>query len=245
MGNIVTSAIVLRHVNYRDNDRMLTLFSPELGRMEAVARGCRKQGSALGNATELFTVGEFHFATSRERNTLTGCAMQDCYYPLRQDYDRLLYGSYLLNLCEAAVQPGEGQPDLYAQLLASLAYLTYAQPPVPPDAVATVFLMLFAEEQGYKPVLGGCLHCGQVRDGSMRFDPLAGGVVCGDCSPSGRVVSPEALAFLRVAQRERLDALKAPVSADAQRQAFSLMRLYMESRLEKTMKAAALLPRIG
>ena len=38
-----TDAIVLRHADYRDYDRMLTLFSPEYGRIDAIARGCRSE----------------------------------------------------------------------------------------------------------------------------------------------------------------------------------------------------------
>ena len=41
------TAIVLRYANYRDNDRMLTLFSPTKGRIEALARGCRKPRAAF------------------------------------------------------------------------------------------------------------------------------------------------------------------------------------------------------
>ena len=41
MGQITTNAIVLRRVDYRENDRMLTLFSPTLGRIDALCRGCR------------------------------------------------------------------------------------------------------------------------------------------------------------------------------------------------------------
>ena len=51
------TAIVLRYANYRDNDRMLTLFSPTKGRIEALARGCRKPRSPILNASELFALG--------------------------------------------------------------------------------------------------------------------------------------------------------------------------------------------
>lgn len=52
------TAIVLRYANYRDNDRMLTLFSPTKGRIEALARGCRKPRSPILNASELFALGD-------------------------------------------------------------------------------------------------------------------------------------------------------------------------------------------
>ena len=54
MAQITTNAIVLRRADYRENDRMLTLFSPTLGRIDALARGCRRQKSPLMAASELF-----------------------------------------------------------------------------------------------------------------------------------------------------------------------------------------------
>ena len=44
MPQIVTNAVVLRRADYRENDRMLTLFSPTLGRIDALCRGCRRLG---------------------------------------------------------------------------------------------------------------------------------------------------------------------------------------------------------
>ena len=44
---IVTNGLVLRHSEYRDSDRMLTLLTPDMGRIDAIARGCRKTKSPL------------------------------------------------------------------------------------------------------------------------------------------------------------------------------------------------------
>lgn len=86
------TAIVLRAVNYRDNDRMLTLFSPTKGRIEALARGCRKPRSPLLNAAELFALGDFELYTKNGRATVTSFNAIETFYPLRQDYDRLTAG---------------------------------------------------------------------------------------------------------------------------------------------------------
>ena len=53
------TAIVLRHVNYRDNDRMVTLLSPSRGRIDAIIRNCRKPKSHNLNAGELFALGDY------------------------------------------------------------------------------------------------------------------------------------------------------------------------------------------
>ena len=53
------TAIVLRHVNYRDNDRMVTLLSPSRGRIDAIIRNCRKPKSHNLNSGELFALGDY------------------------------------------------------------------------------------------------------------------------------------------------------------------------------------------
>ena len=45
--------VVLRYTNFNEADRMLTLFSPELGKISVLARGCRKAKSRFLAATEL------------------------------------------------------------------------------------------------------------------------------------------------------------------------------------------------
>ena len=92
MGQITTNAIVLRRVDYRENDRMLTLFSPTLGRIDALCRGCRRQKSPLMAASELFCTGEYVLYQARERTTVVSCQITDSYYPLRVDYERLSHG---------------------------------------------------------------------------------------------------------------------------------------------------------
>ena len=73
MGLIVTPALVVRRADYSDYDRMVTLFSPDIGRIDAIARGCRRPKSPLVNAVEPFTSGEFQLYERRERYTLEQC----------------------------------------------------------------------------------------------------------------------------------------------------------------------------
>ncbi len=238
--NISTQAIVLRHANYRDSDRMLTLFSPTLGRIDALARGCRKGKGALAGATELFCLGEYQFYQRGDRYTLTGCSIQESYYPLREDYDRLVHGVYLLGLCEATVQPGQEHTALFAHLLETLARLTYGGNEQSTTALCTIFLLRFAEEQGYRPQLERCVRCGQIpAPGSpLFFDPPGGGVRCAPCSGGARRISREALDLLQGAQRG--EGAGNPPETVAQ-EALLNMRIYLEGRMEGRIKAAKLL----
>lgn len=239
-GPFKTQAIVLRHAQYRDADRMLTLFSPELGRLEAKAAGCLKPKSHLTAASEVFAVGEYLLLQRGGRNTVTGFALEESYYPLRADYDRLRHGAYLLQLTEAVVQPEQPNPELFLLLRAALAHLAYGDTPA--EAVTACFLMSFAGLLGLSPMLSACVRCGQTRARQWRLDDLAGGLVCDQCESAGEDVSPQGIGLLKAMQREGLAFLDREVLPEIDmEQALRFLRRFVESRMERTIRSAKLL----
>ena len=148
MPQIVTNAIVVRRADYRENDRMITLFSPTMGRIDAMCRGCRRQKSPLMAASELFCSGEYVLYQTGERCTVVSCAVTDTYYPLRADCERLSHGMYCLELCAAAIQPAQENERLFLLLLRSLAHLCYGY--IAPRRVTAVFLMGMTSLLGFR-----------------------------------------------------------------------------------------------
>ena len=119
------TAIVLRHADYRDNDRMITLLSPSRGRIDALIRSCRKPKSHNLNAGELFALGDYMLVEKGGRNTVTSVRLIETFYPLRNDYTRLTVGVYLLNLADAAAEPEQEQRELFMLLIHTLSRLTF------------------------------------------------------------------------------------------------------------------------
>ena len=119
------TAIVLRHVNYRDNDRMVTLLSPSRGRIDAMIRNCRKPKSHNLNSGELFALGDYMLHENGGRVTVTSVKLIETFYPLRGSYDRLTCGVYLLNLAEAVIEPEQEQQELFMLLVHTLSRLAF------------------------------------------------------------------------------------------------------------------------
>lgn len=237
MSSIVTQAIVLRHANYGESDRMLTLLSPNLGLLPVGAKGCRKSTSKNMAATELFVMGEYTLYQKGEHFTLTSFHLQENFYALRIDIDKLAHGSYWLSLCEAAALPGESCERLFKMLILSLLTLTYGEMHLRP--LTAVFLMQFAILQGFEPQLNCCVRCGKPVGEPIRFDVQEGGVCCGKCDTAGVLLSETSLAWLREAQskgafvlagRRALPMVETPETAEAP---FQVMRSHVEHRLEK------------
>lgn len=192
MPQVTTNAIVVRRADYRDNDRMLTLFSPTLGRIDALCRGCRRQKSPLMAASELFCAGEYVIYQAGDHATVVSCQVTDTYYALRDDYEKLSHGMYALELCSAAIQPAQENERLFMLLLRSLAHLCYGD--VSPRRVTAVFLMGFASLLGFRPQVGRCARCStpvlqnRVNDDVLiaAFSPEDGGVLCPGCSAGAK-----------------------------------------------------------
>ena len=239
MPSVTTQGIVLRYANYREHDRMLTILSPDYGRIDALSRGCRRPKSPLMPVSELFVSGEFVLYQSHDHFTLTSCALADSFYPLRLEPYRLTCASYMAALCQAAVQPGQESRGLYALRLQGLYYLTYN---ADADALETTsaFLLLFAVECGYRPRLSRCAHCRRPLDVASggRFDVEAGGLCCPDCSSRATLsVTPAQIDWMKETILNGLTVRP----RDEGSTLFDLLRRYVESRLDAVIKPSHLL----
>lgn len=233
-------AIVLRYANYRDRDRMLTLLTPDHGRVDVLSRGCRKPKSPLMPASELFVHGEFVLFGNHDRFTLTSCSIADTFYPLRLEPYRLTCATYLLNLAQAGAQPEQPAGGLFALLLRALYHMTYCEDE-PALGVTNAFLLLYATEMGYRPRLNHCVRChAPIAAGqNARMDTQAGGLCCKACAREDQFeITAEQIDWLRAVIRQGLEI---PIKT-ADTELFEILRRYVESRLDATIKASHLLP---
>lgn len=230
MGAFSTEGIVLRHADYRENDRMLTLLTPQ-GRVDALSRGCKRPKSPLLPASEVFTWGNYELFTSKERCVVVNCLIQDSFYPLREDFDKLACAAYMANVCEAAVQPGDNAQKPFLLLARALGYLSYQD--YAPRQVLSAFLLHLSAALGYRPRFQHCVHCGQRIDTSRGalFDIEEGGTVCSDCAQYVRrssVLKPMELTWLEESLKEGVKG-----ATDSAHAPLPLLQAYIEARLEK------------
>lgn len=229
MGEIKTDAIVLRHADFGESNRMLTLLSPTLGKLSVSARGCRKRGARLTNATEVFCAGEYILMKRQDRYALCGCTIKDAFYDLRCDYDRLVEGAHWLRLTEAVATPEQEQRMLFALLLRGLTYLNYSTQDM--RRIALTFYMHFSRVCGFAPELYRCVNCGKPIEPPMRMD-LTGGVCCAHCARSSLELGARTLDVLRGFSTLKFAALEGVTVDEAElRRAYALMTQYIDAQI--------------
>ena len=244
------TAIVLRHVNYRDNDRMVTLFSPSRGRIDAVIRNCRKPKSHNLNAGELFALGDYMLYESGGHTTVTSVHLIETFYALREDYERLTCGTYLLSLTEAVIEPEQERQELFMLLLHTLSRLAFSDQPWRP--LLAGFLLHFAACEGFKPRLNHCVSCGKRmgEEGPFFFDAQEGGLCCGDCrarqaslaAPGQPLPAPLAPAQVRWMRMALASGSASWTDSPDCYAPFSLLRRFIEGRLGRRIRSGTMLP---
>lgn len=260
MSTTKTNGIVLRRTDYGEDNRMVTLLTPQAGLQHFAAYRCKKAAGNRLLATELFSTGEFLLTQKGERYTLSSFELIENYFALREDYEKLTHGVYWLNLCETTAQPGENCERLYKMLLLSLAVLNFHDLPLKP--LTSVFLLQFSILQGYAPELDMCTLCGAAVSPPIRFHVDAGGVCCASCavheglalkkaysgvSAQGVPITMDDLAWLREAKAKGAFVLAGKRSLPNESPSsdissiFQLLCQYVEYRTEKKIKSGRFL----
>ncbi len=175
MGN-TSLCIVLRVSNYKENDKMLTLFSKEWGKIDALARGCRKSTSSLLSSTDVLCCAEFSFHIHAGRYYITQATPKTNFYDIRKNMNALMNALLLLEICEKSVMPDEPNGKLFALLAGALYALANGDYP---KKVLIFFIYKMLDILGLRPMLKHCALCG--RSPAKKINISAGGVVCENC----------------------------------------------------------------
>ncbi|MFZ5879965.1 MAG: DNA repair protein RecO [Chloroflexota bacterium] len=229
-------AVVLRHSDWGEADRLLTLYTREQGKLRALAKGARKINSRKAGHLEPFTRVKLQLARGRDLLIVTQAEMIEAYPPLREDLGRMGQASYVIELLDRFVPNEEiAVPSLYRLLTETLSRLA-----VEADAWLPVryYEMRLLDFLGFRPQLFECVNCGrEILPEDQFFSFGAGGVICPRCGEGLkglRKISIEALKYLRHFQRSAYrEAQRAHPDADTRRELETLMQGYFTHLLER------------
>ena len=197
MGAQVYNGIVLRYANYKENDRILTIFTREAGLLSASSRGCRRPKSQLLGASEAFVYGEFLlFERSGGKFSVESCDVRESFYPIREDMARLAGGISMLKLVENSGADLQAE-RLFSTLYYALSYLAYT--PIDPMDLTLCFFIRALSELGMQPASVQCACCGRDlrTEKKLFFSSERGGAVCGDCAFNAEPIDALSLEALR------------------------------------------------
>ena len=209
-----TKGLVLRETEYKDNDKLLSVLTEELGLITAKARGVKRKNSPLKSGCQLLTYSEF---TLYERNgyyTVNEAEPLNMFMGIRSDIELLSLGAYFAQLMETTATEGQGNEEVLSLGLNSLYALSELKKPQ--QLVKAVFELRLMCLSGLGPMLDGCAGCGNpqadyflLQEGVLRCD------ICRKASGGGegrRLSSGVAAAMRHIAEchKQRLFSFTLP-----------------------------------
>ena len=177
--HITTKALVLRGVDYKESDKILTLLTAEMGKITASARGCRKKGSPIAAGCQLLCWSEMVLYEYQGRWVVKEASSERQFRGVRDDLEKLSLACYLAEVTEVLAVEGIAVPELLSLILNSLHALEKMNKPLP--LIKAAFELKSMCLAGYEPMLEGCAVCGVEELPAPRFHLREGVLHCAPC----------------------------------------------------------------
>ena len=179
--------LIIRSVDYKEADKILTVLTDTRGCLTVKARGVRRKGSRLKAAAQLFAFSQMTLYEHNGRATLHEAEVLEAFSGLQTDIVKMALGSYLAEVLGTEAEDAPMDSDV--QRLALNCLYALSTDLCEPSVIKAAFELRYMQMAGYAPDLTGCTVCG-------RGDPVlpvamleSGTVRCHGCAlpgPAGR-----------------------------------------------------------
>ena len=239
-------AIVISHSDYGEADRILNLYTREMGKARAIAKGVRKEHSRKAGHVEPFTCTTLMLAKGASFWIVSQAETVDAFIPIREDLTKTAQAAYVVELLERFTSEDEVHLALYRLVKATLERIASQM-----DAFQSLryFEMRFLEMVGYRPELYHCAQCrAEIQAEDQFFSILQGGVMCPKCgniADTTRPVSMLVLKYLRHFQRSDFkDIQQLNVPPLVRQEMEKIIQSYLTYLAERKLNAPAFLREI-
>ncbi|MFC2048393.1 DNA repair protein RecO [Chloroflexota bacterium] len=239
--NYQTEAVIIKKTKLGEADRILTLYTPDLGKIQAVAKGVRRPKSKMAGHLELLTHSLISLARGRNLDTITGSQTINSFLPLKSDLELTSYALYVTELVNQFTAEHLENRPLFQLLLETMQQLCQTDDN---ELVLRYFELQLLNEVGYRPQLQQCVACHQpLQPVTNSFCPGAGGMLCPNChhgQPLSYTLSVNALKVLRLLQGSDYTTVsRLKMNRDLSHELEAIIRGYLKYLLERDIKSAA------
>ncbi|WDC83908.1 DNA repair protein RecO [Caloramator sp. mosi_1] len=153
--------VVLKTRNYSDYDKIITIFSDKYGKIDVLCNGARKTKSKLLHLTQQFSFGEFILSRSKDMFVLNSGSLNNSFQTLLNDYQKLMLGTYFLELVDKSSETENKNVYILALLLKTLYILNDGT--IDNHLLKVTFDFKLISLIGYTPQVLKCIKCGRIQ----------------------------------------------------------------------------------
>lgn len=237
MGIIKTKGLVLFESNMGDFDKMVSILTPDLGKIGCAAKGARKPKSPLLAGTQFLSFSDLVIFSGANSYNINSCEAIEVFYNIRTDLEKLTYASFISRMVYDVTDENQYTYKILQLLLNTLYVISETD--MDKDFILSVFELRLMQLLGFTPKLSSCSLCGS-KEKIAYFSIENSGFVCGPCGRSDKSAirinqdSFNALKYIFSAPAKKIFSFN--VSEESKKELKLIASLYVNKNLEKEYK---------
>lgn len=177
---IKTRGVILKTQDYKENDKLLWMYTEKLGKVSAIAKGAKKRNSKLSASTLVFCFGDYVLYKGRSMYTINEAYVINSFQEFIRDLDTITYCSYINELIDISSIEEEKNFNLFKELITIYYLIKNKVGDI--EVLIRAFEIKMLYNTGYSLELGHCVQCGESIKISNYVDLSNFGCICGKCN---------------------------------------------------------------
>lgn len=237
MKNIKVNGIIIAENNMGDFDKMLTMLTPNLGKIGCSAKGARKPKSLLLSGTQFLCFGEYMLFKGSDVYTINSCETIEMFYNIRTDLDKLTYASYITKIINDVTTENQNSFNTLKLFLNTLYIISETDKDL--DFITSIFKMRLLKILGFTPNVSECVSC-RKKDNLEYFSIRDNGFKCKECSKqdTGSIkisdATKNAIIYIISADSKKIYSFK--LSENCKKELELISNIYLNEKLEREYK---------
>ena len=237
MKHLKITGIVIAENNMGDFDKMLTILTPNLGKIGCSARGARRPKSLLLSGTQFLCFGEYMVFKSGDNYSINSVDTIELFYNIRTDLDKLTYASYITKIITDVTTENQNSFNTLKLFLNTLYAISETDKNL--DFITAVFKLRLLKILGYMPNIRECTSCGS-KENITHFSIIDNGFKCKACSRQDtgaiEISEPTVNAIKYVFSADPKKIFSFQVSENSLRELELVSTIFLNEKLEKEYK---------
>ncbi len=232
MSIIKTKGIILAQNNMNDNDKMVTILTPN-GKIGCAAKGARNAKSKLMAGSQFLCFGDFLIYQGISSYNINSAEPIEIFYNIRLDVDKLTYASEVTKIVNDVTDENQNTYRILQLTLNTLYMISESDKDL--EFIMSIFKIRLLSIIGFKPVIDNCVNCKEkdVQYFSLKDD----GLKCEACARQDKSAiklsdtAIKALKYIIISDPKKIYSFE--LSNENKAELKLLAKLYLNKCLEK------------
>ena len=237
MRTVKTKGIIIAEKMMSDFDKMLTILTPNMGKIECMAKGARRPKSLLMAGTQFLCFGDYLLYKGSENYSMNSCETIELFYNIRIDLDKLKYAAYITKIINDVTTENQNNYKVLQLFLNTLYVISETDKDL--ELVTSIFRIRLLSIIGYRPEIQECKICKQ-KENLSKFSIKDNGFKCANCAKTDKgainmnETTKDAIRYAILADAKKIYSFLIPQESIEELKIIS--KIYLNEKLEKEYK---------